>query len=553
MAVGRIIGLVVLSLQLAGCGDEPDIVCEVASCENVCGDGVVSAGVDECDDANDDEGDACLPTCTLDRCGDGIVHADTEECDDGNEDESDACLRTCTLARCGDGVVHAGVEECDEGERNSDAGPGTCRSNCTLPRCGDGAVDPGESCDDGNTVDDDGCDADCSFPDVVQLVSGSGSNCVLFDAGNVRCWGSNAFGELGYGHSERIGDDEPAGAFGDVDIGGRAVQIAMGSRHTCVLLESGSVRCWGQNWRGQLGPDVTDDVLGDEPGEMPPPDLPIGGPAVGIFASPWHTCVVRDDGDVRCWGKPPVDRIPGLENVDEVGVVRQLVFGAWHACALLDPGSVRCWTTTVTGYHGYGHTNSVALEDADVVDVGGTVVQLDLSGEHTCAVLESGAVHCWGNGADGRLGYGSVENVGDDETPRDAGAVGLGEPAVQVAAGEFHSCALLASGRVRCWGQLWYGQLGYGDRFPRTAQGGAPLALGDEAGEMPPPEVDVGGRVVQISAGASHTCALLDHGGVRCWGGGGYDYQLGYGRPISLDEPPASAGDVPLYANEPPP
>lgn len=514
-----LIAVVALSLQFAGCSDEPNVDCRIGTCahvDNVCGDGVVSAGF--------------------------------EECDDGNVADADACLRTCMLAICGDGIVYLGVEECDEGERNADAAPGACRSNCTLPYCGDGVVDPGESCDDGNTIDDDGCDADCSFPDVVQLVSRLDTNCARFDAGNVRCWGSNGLGELGYGHTEIIGDDEPAGAFGDVDIGGRAVQLAIGNSHACALLETGSVRCWGRNWRGQLGPAVTDDILGDEPGEMPPLDFPIGdGTAVGIFASPWQSCVLLDDGDVRCWGTPPPNQYPGVADVDQFGVVSQLVFGDSHACALYASGNVKCWTERLTGYAGYGNTDPVALADAGDLNLGGTAIQLDLSNEHSCAVLNSGAVFCWGSGDEGQLGYGSVEAIGDDETPAEAGPVNLGEPAVQVAVGSAHSCALLASGNVRCWGRLAEGQLGYGSQFPRTLPDGSSLSLGDEPGEMPPPDVDVGGRVVQLIAGFDYTCAILESGGVRCWGGGEYQYKLGYGRDVSLDEPPASAGDVPLY------
>jgi len=100
------------------------------------------------------------------------------------------------------------------------------------------------------------------------------------------------------------------------------------------------------------------------------------------------------------------------------------------------------------------------------------------------------------------------------------------------------------------------GELGYGrgevigdDESPASA---GPIPLGDEPGEMPPPDVDVGGRAIQISAGSHHPCAVLEDGGVRCRGGGdGLGGLLGYGRAISLDDPPALAGDVPLYPKPP--
>ena len=80
-----------------------------------CGDGFVRAGVEECDDGNTANTDACLATCVAATCGDGFVHAGVEQCDDGNAINTDACLNTCAAASCGDGFVRAGVEECDDG------------------------------------------------------------------------------------------------------------------------------------------------------------------------------------------------------------------------------------------------------------------------------------------------------------------------------------------------------------------------------------------------------------------------------------------------------
>jgi cysteine-rich repeat protein len=90
------------------------------------------------------------------------VHADVEECDDANDNDNDACLATCTAAVCGDGIVHANVEQCDNGDNEGEYEG--CMPDCkTLaPYCGDGVLDPGlETCDDGNQVPGDGCDASC--------------------------------------------------------------------------------------------------------------------------------------------------------------------------------------------------------------------------------------------------------------------------------------------------------------------------------------------------------------------------------------------------------
>jgi cysteine-rich repeat protein len=125
--------------------------CEVARC----GDGVTRAGVEGCDDGNGVETDACRSDCTAARCGAGVVQQDVEACDDANQVETDACLGNCAVARCGDNTIQADVEICDDGNLvQSDA----CLNNCTAASCGDGHLRAGvEACDDGNQVQTDTC------------------------------------------------------------------------------------------------------------------------------------------------------------------------------------------------------------------------------------------------------------------------------------------------------------------------------------------------------------------------------------------------------------
>jgi cysteine-rich repeat protein len=88
----------------------------------------VQAGVEECDDGNDDTTDACLPVfCVEATCTDGYVQEGVEECDDGNEDDTDACPSTCEPAYCGDGFIQEGEEECDDGNDMEDDG---CKPDC---------------------------------------------------------------------------------------------------------------------------------------------------------------------------------------------------------------------------------------------------------------------------------------------------------------------------------------------------------------------------------------------------------------------------------------
>lgn len=96
-------------------------------------------------------------------------------------------------------------------------------------------------------------DVDLGTGQILQLVGGNAHVCALIQGGTVRCWGSATFGQLGYGNTENIGDDEDPVVAGDVNVGGTVIQLAAGAVHTCALLMDGAVRCWGRNQYGQLG------------------------------------------------------------------------------------------------------------------------------------------------------------------------------------------------------------------------------------------------------------------------------------------------------------
>jgi alpha-tubulin suppressor-like RCC1 family protein len=138
----------------------------------------------------------------------------------------------------------------------------------------------------------------------------------------------------------------------------------------------------------------------------------------------------------------------------------------------------------------------------------------------------------------GRLGYGNTLNVGDDETPASVGDVNVGGNLLEIVTGTSHTCALLDSEKARCWGTASSGQLGHANTN-NIGDNELPFSAGD---------VNVGSNIVQITAGSFHTCALLDTGKVRCWGNGA-NGRLGYGNAFSIedDETPASVGDVSVF------
>jgi cysteine-rich repeat protein len=430
----------------------------------VCGDGEVDDG-EECDAAAmNGANSTCTPDCLINICGDGYAFLDgLETCDDGNDIDTDACLTSCVLATCGDGFIQSGVE----------------------------------TCDDGNAVGGDGCSSECIEQKVVDVALGNFHSCAVLSTGNVRCWGTGFSGQLGYGNTNDIGDDEHPASAGDVDVGGTVVQITAGNSHTCALLDAGQVRCWGTSSFGELGyPGLY--AVGDD--ETP---ASVGDVAVG-------------------------------------GTVIQISAGMFHTCALLDTGKVRCWGDNVSGQLGYGNTDGIGDDEnpsvAGDVIVGYDAVQIAAGKDHTCALLNNGAVRCWGNGSYGQLGHGNTLSIGDNEAPALHGSIPIDGIAVQVTVGTYHTCVRLDGADVRCWGSNSFGALGYPD-------------VADSLGDNEPPTevgtVEVGGPVVDISADGNHTCTVTEVGGVRCWGSAGVG-QLGYGNTENIgdDEIPAIAGDV---------
>ncbi|ACY15475.1 RCC1 domain-containing protein [Haliangium ochraceum] len=193
--------------------------------------------------------------------------------------------------------------------------------------------------------------------------------------------------------------------------------------------------------------------------------------------------------------------------------VEHVAAGYAHTCVLFDDGGVRCWGKGANGRLGTGATENIGDDEtpaasADVA-LGGRAVQISAGDDHACALLDTGKLRCWGGNRDGQLGYGHTRDIGDDETPASAGDVPLDEAVAQVVAGSAYTCALLESGRVRCWGASPEGETGLG-LDGRT--------IGDDEAPTAVPALELGGRVTQLAGATGMPCALLEGGAVRCWG-----------------------------------
>lgn len=483
-------------------------------------------------------------------CGNGLLDTG-EECDDEGTQNGDGCDADCAeedgwVCLSGEPTVCEDVNECSDGTA-------TCHADaaCTnIPssfecECNEGFVGNGYDCEDA-------CEADpstCSLP-VEQVVAGDNHTCALLEGGAVRCWGY-ANGALGYGNSNSIGDNELPTA--DVNVGGTVVQLAAGGAHTCALLANGTVRCWGTNNYGELGINDGNETIGDNevPGSIDP--VNVGGEVTQIATSTYHTCALLTSGAVRCWGYGAYGQL-GYGNSTQIGDdedpadagnvplggnAKYIAVGGSHTCAIMEDGAVRCWGQGSYGQLGYGDTAAVGTANtpADVGDIvlGGEAVSLSLGTYHSCALLTTGNVVCWGYGQYGSLGYGDTNNQGDGENPSFEGAVAVGASVTAVSCNDYNTCVVLEDGGVLCWGQNSYGELGQGD----TVQ------IGDDEEPDSLDPIVLGDTAESLAVGANHVCALTSSANVRCWGYGPY---LGYGNSTTIgdDENPSVAGPVEL-------
>jgi alpha-tubulin suppressor-like RCC1 family protein len=314
-------------------------------------------------------------------------------------------------------------------------------------------------------------------------------------------------------------------------------QLALGRSHSCGAGYAGvaAVFCWGSNSVGQAG-----GAVGGADALSPlfvTTTLTNGTIAIASLGD--HSCARYHSGGLRptttlsCWGLGPdgvqtsstpvpvpltAYTFPSLDEGLLDGAISLRTDGALHACAQTDRGTVYC-----TGRNDHGQ-----LGDGTMIDRNGPVVVQAIAGgagslvlgeSHTCALSATGTLRCWGRNDAGQLGDGSRT---DRSTPVPvAGGIAF----TQVVAGVAHTCGLASSGSVYCWGSNANGQLGTGSvggdaTMPRAVMGGFGFAA--------------------IAVGDHHSCGRLANAVIYCWGRNDHG-QLGDGTRTDRAAPTALA------------
>ncbi len=288
-------------------------------------------------------------------------------------------------------------------------------------------------------------------------------------------------------------------------------RLSLSYHSICGVTTAGAMKCWGNNSWGQIGSLASNT-------QTTPVNVPGYTSDVAVTANGYHhMCGIRTTGAVSCWGYNWNNNLsPGItQGATAVSA------GYLHSCALMAYGGVKCWgRNDSAGQLGDGtNTNRVAAVDA--VGLSSGVVAITTGHEHTCALLATGAVKCWGYNGYGQLGDGTTSNR---NIPTQVS--GLTSGAVAISGGSNHTCALLATGAVKCWGYNGYGQIGDTTTSNRS---------------IPTQVSTLTTGVQSLSVGWEHTCAALTTGAAKCWGRNS-EGQVGDGTYTNRSAPVSVAG-----------
>ena len=361
--------------------------------------------------------------------------------------------------------------------------------------------------------------------------------CARTQSGGIQCWGYNDHGQLGRDTSNEIAPFKPKAVPQIAGVPNSLDAIAAGNGHTCAIT-SGSVKCWGDNYLGQLGVGTTDsDHLDSHPTPVSVINLN-NATIASLHAGNDHTCaaiVEAGAAKLRCWGRNFDGQLGngnfGINPTPSI-VNSSVEFGsspAWSSGhdtnCVLDASSthLRCWGSDDEGQFGNrmrGYSDAPRVM-APLVG-GATASALEVGDLYACVRTTDGHAQCWGYNGDGQIGDYTSGNL--RPLPRQVGSASF--TVGTLAASTDHTCSTIA-GEVSCWGDNSHGKLGDGTTIAKSEPVAVKL-LGNT--------YVVNG---QLSLGVDHSCAITDQD-VQCWGAN-YHGQLGDGSgngsltPVSVD------------------
>lgn len=413
----------------------------------------------------------------------------------------------------------------------------------------------------------------------------AGNTCAIFDGREVRCWGLLRRDAINNNNSIIIGDEpnEMGANIPVINLGTEALpqKIYNGAHATCVLFTNRRVKCWGL--------DLSDGILGtgaaevryDEPNDMGDnlPFIELGSDidVKDMCYGARHACVLGLDGRMKCWGNNDYgqlgygDQVSRGTSLSQMGdnlqyidlglnqIALQISCNGHHTCAILQGGNVKCWGANQFGQLGLGNTENQGDGPNEMgnnlnfvsLGTGLTAIQIATSNmplcggdgcyDHTCALLNDNSVKCWGDNANGQLGY-------EDTTARGTATVqmgnnlnrvnlGPGETVSSLSLGVYRTCAIMTlEQQPKCWGSGFAGALGQGNS---NDIGHAPGTMG---GNLDVINLGVATAVKELKVGHAYVCASFETNyNLKCWGIG-FEGRTGYGDEDDRGDEPNEMG-----------
>jgi alpha-tubulin suppressor-like RCC1 family protein len=239
-------------------------------------------------------------------------------------------------------------------------------------------------------------------------------------------------------------------------------EVAAGLNHTCAVRMDGTLWCWGRNAQGQLGDGTT--TTRSDPKQVLPADT---ANWVDVATSGEFTCGLRSTGALFCWGRNDNAQL-GLGNTtspmtspQQVGAAtyKAIDVSANHTCAVATDGTLWCWGRNANGELGVGNSVGPVMTPVQIGTDKDWAKPYLGQGLSTCVSKQSGDLYCWGVGSFGQLGLSSLTSFNAPQKVPSVGAF------TSVSLGNEHTCAVRDDGRLFCWGASYWAQLGGGLPF----------------------------------------------------------------------------------------